>query len=227
MKHLLFLLFPFMLFAQTNYDKAQRFFDEKKYDQAKPLLETLYKSNTTNLNIIENLGDIAGYYKNWPEAITYYKKLKRLRPDESNYHYKYGGASGMYALEVNKFKALGMLDDIKESFEKAIQLNPKHIGARWALVELYIKLPGIVGGSESKAKKYSNELLAISPVDGYMSRGRIEEYFKRYKAAEVSYKKAIVASNNSAESCKKLADLYKNKMNEPAKASALLEQLKK
>ncbi len=216
-----------MLFAQTNYDKAQRFFDEKKYDQAKPLLETLYKSNTTNLNIIENLGDIAGYYKNWPEAITYYKKLKRLRPDESNYHYKYGGASGMYALEVNKFKALGMLDDIKESFEKAIQLNPKHIGARWALVELYIKLPGIVGGSESKAKKYSNELLAISPVDGYMSRGRIEEYFKRYKAAEVSYKKAIVASNNSAESCKKLADLYKNKMNEPAKASALLEQLKK
>jgi tetratricopeptide (TPR) repeat protein len=133
----------------------------------------------------------------------------------------------MYALEVNKFKALGMLDDIKESFEKAIQLNPKHIGARWALVELYIKLPGIVGGSESKAKKYSNELLAISPVDGYMSRGRIEEYFKRYKAAEVSYKKAIVASNNSAESCKKLAELYKNKMNEPAKASALLEQLKK
>ena len=227
MKHLLFLLFPFLLFAQSNYDKAQRFFDEKKYDQAKPLLETLYRSNTTNLNIIENLGDIAGYYKNWPEAITYYKRLKTLRPDESNYHYKYGGASGMYALEVNKFKALGMLDDIKESFEKAIQLNPKHIGARWALVELYIKLPGIVGGSESKAKKYSNELLAISPADGYMSRGRIEEYFKRYKAAEVSYKKAIVASNNSAESCKKLAELYKNKMNEPAKASALLEQLKK
>lgn len=80
MKHLLFLLFPFMLFAQSNYDKAQRFFDEKKYDQAKPLLETLYRSNTTNLNIIENLGDIAGYYKNWPEAITYYKRLKTLRP---------------------------------------------------------------------------------------------------------------------------------------------------
>lgn len=227
MKHLLFLLFPFLLFAQSNYDRAQRFFDDKKYDQAKPLLESLYRSNATNLTIIENLGDIAGYNKDWPEAIAYYKKLKTLKPQESNYYYKYGGASGMYALEVNKFKALGMLDDIKESFEKAIQLDPKHIGARWALVELYIKLPGIVGGSESKAKKYSNELLAISAVDGYLSRGKIEEYFKRYKAAEVAYKKAIIASNNSVESYRKLADLYKNKMNEPAKASALLEQLKK
>jgi hypothetical protein len=51
-----------------------------------------------------------------------------------------------------------MIGEIKESFEKAIKLNPAHIDARWALIELYIKLPGIVGGSETKALKYSNEL---------------------------------------------------------------------
>jgi hypothetical protein len=50
-----------------------------------------------------------------------------------------------------------MIGEIKESFEKAIKLNPAHIDAR-ALIELYIKLPGIVGGSETKALKYSNEL---------------------------------------------------------------------
>jgi hypothetical protein len=47
-------------------------------------------------------------------------------------------------------------------FEKAISLNPKHIESCWALIELYIQLPGIVGGSESKAIKYSNELLRLS-----------------------------------------------------------------
>jgi hypothetical protein len=46
----------------------------------------------------------------------------------------------MKALEVNKFKALGMIGEIKESFEKTIKLNPAHIDARWALIELYIKL---------------------------------------------------------------------------------------
>jgi hypothetical protein len=33
-----------------------------------------------------------------------------------------------------------MIGEIKESFEK---LNPAHIDARWALIELYIKLPAL------------------------------------------------------------------------------------
>jgi hypothetical protein len=45
------------------------------------------------------------------------QKLKQIKPSEANYSYKYG-ALGMKALEVNKFKALGMIGEIKESFEK-------------------------------------------------------------------------------------------------------------
>ncbi|MNG36378.1 hypothetical protein D3C84_1233890 [compost metagenome] len=60
----------------------------------------------------------------------------------------------MKALEVNKFKALGMIDEVRTNFEKAIQLNPKHIEARWALIELNLQLPGILGGSEKKAIHY-------------------------------------------------------------------------
>ena len=43
-----------------------------------------------------------------------------------------------------------MIGEVRDSFEKAIALNPKHIEARWALIELNLQLPGIVGGSESK-----------------------------------------------------------------------------
>jgi hypothetical protein len=95
---------------------------------------------------------------------------------------------GMKALEVNKFKALGMIGEIKVISKKTIKLNPAHIDARWALIELYIKLPGIVGGSETKALKYSSELSKISSVDGYLSRGHIDEYYRRYEAAERQYK---------------------------------------
>jgi hypothetical protein len=47
-----------------------------------------------------------------------------------------------------------MIGEIKSHLKKAIKLNPAHIDARWALIELYIKLP-IVGGSETKALKYA------------------------------------------------------------------------
>ena len=210
------------MWSQSNYEKAEKFFKEEKYDQAQLAFESVLKSNPSDLKTIEYLGDIAGQNKSWDKAIGYYKKLKQLKPSEANYYYKYGGALGMKAKEVNKFKALGMIDEVKASFEKAITLNPKHIEARWALIELYIQLPGIVGGSESKAIKYSNELLRLSPMDGYLSRGHIEEYFKRYKVAELQYKKAIIVGG-SKTSYQKLASLYKNKMQEPEKAKAILE----
>jgi len=222
----LFLLLPIMMWSQSNFEKGEKLFEEKKYSQAEAIFQAVLKANPVDLKTIEYLGDIAGRGKSWDAAIGYYKKLKQLKPSEANYNYKYGGALGMKAKESNKFKALGMIDEVKESFEKAIKLNPKHLEARWALIELYIQLPGIVGGSESKAIKYSNELLRLSSVDGYLSRGHIEEYFKRYKTAEQHYKKAILAGG-SKTSYEKLASLYKNKMSEPEKAKTILETYNK
>ena len=208
--------------AQSNFEKAEKLFQEEKYEQARTIFESLYISNPTDLKTIEYLGDIAGQSKNWDKALVYYRKLKDFKPSHANYHYKYGGALGMKAKDSNKFKALGMIDEVKASLEKAITLNPKHIEARWALIELYIQLPGIVGGSESKAIKYSNELLQISTVDGYLSRGHIDEYFKRYEAAEKQYKKAVALTGSKA-SYYKLANLYKNKMREPEKAKSIMD----
>jgi|TARA_R110002124_G_scaffold99961_7_gene246329 tetratricopeptide (TPR) repeat protein len=222
---IIFLLLPVLVMSQSNFERGQRLFEEGKTDQAEIVFKSILKSEPSNLKVVEYLGDIAGINKSWDEALSYYEKLKIARPTEADYFYKYGGALGMKALEVNKFKALGMIDDVKGSFEKAIKLDPKHLEARWALIELYLKLPGIVGGSESKAIRYSAELMRLSPVDGNLSRGHIEEYFKRYSKAEQYYKKAI-AIGNSKVSYQKLADLYKNKMNNPEKASETLLQYK-
>ena len=213
MKQLVFfcLLFPLLIFSQSDFDKGEKLFREEKFEQAQVLLEHVLVTQPSNLKAIEYLGDVAGRNKSWDKAIGYYKKLKQLKPTEANYYYKYGGVLGMKAKESSKFQALGMIGEIKESFEKAITLNPKHIEARWALVMIYIQLPGIVGGSETKAVKYSNELLKLSPVDGYLSKGQIEEYFKRYSLAEQQYKKAIAAGSTKVGG-QMLANLYKNKM---------------
>lgn len=228
MKRFLFLLLfltPIFAISQTDFEKAEKLFFSKNFDQSRVLFENILKENPNNLKTVEYLGDIAGQNKSWDNAIYYYKKLKQLKPLEANYHYKYGGVMGMKAKESNKFKALGMISEIKSSFEKAISLYPKHIEARVALVELYLQLPGIVGGSEKKALLYANEIAQISAVDGYLSKGHIAEYFGRYKEAEGQYKKAIEISK-SKNSYRILANLYKNKMGQPEKAKSILEEIK-
>ena len=226
MKRFLFLyLIPIFAISQTDFDKAEKLYSSKNFEQSKVLFQNYLKDNPNNIKTIEYLGDIAGQNKSWDNAIYYYNKLKQLKPMEANYHYKYGGVMGMKAKESNKFKALGMISEIKSSFEKAISLNPKHIEARAALVEFYLQLPGIVGGSEKKALLYANEIAQISAVDGYLSKGHIAEYFGRFKEAEIQYKKAVEISK-SKNSYRILANLYKNKMGQPEKAKSILEEIK-
>ena len=228
MKRFLFLLIyliPIFVISQTDFDKAEKLYSSKNFEQSKVLFQNYLKDNPNNIKTIEYLGDIAGQNKSWDNAIYYYNKLKQLKPTEANYHYKYGGVMGMKAKESNKFKALGMITEIKSSFEKAISLNPKHIEARAALVEFYLQLPGIVGGSEKKALIYANEIAQISAVDGYLSKGHIAEYFGRFKEAEIQYKKAIEISK-SKNAYRILANLYKNKMGQPEKAKSILEEIK-
>lgn len=220
---ILIFFFTISISAQTSFEKAEKLFKQGNYAKAKPLFETVLLQNPKDLKALEFLGDIECHELNWDTALTYYERLKTIKPTEADYFYKYGGALGMKAKESNKFKALGMIDEVEESFVKAIKLDAKHIGARWALIELYLQLPAIVGGSEKKAQKYSSELLKISAVDGYLSKGHIAEYFNRYAEAENNYKKAVEIGG-SKTTYQKLADLYKNKMKQPEKAKATLEE---
>ena len=228
MNRVVFLLvcIPSMLLSQTNFEKGVQLMDSGKMDQARVVFENVLKEYTSNSKALEFLGDIAGQNKNWDKAILYYKKIKQLQPNNAEYHYKYGGALGMKAKTVNKFKALGMIDEIKASFEKAVILDPKHKESRWALVMLYLELPGIIGGSETKAVAYSNELMRLSPFDGYLSKGYIEEYFGRNKKAELNYIKALEI-NNSKVAFQKLYNLYTYKMKNWDKAQQLKEKFEK
>ena len=217
---LLFLLAPILIWSQTNFEKAEKLFHAKKYEEAQVIFEGVLKTKPSDLKTLEYLGDIAAHQKAWVKGAEYYKKLKELKPTEADYFYKYGGCLAMRAMEVNKLKAFAMVDDMKQAFEKTIILNPKHIPARWALIEIYLQLPGIFGGSESKAIGYSNELMQISPVDGYMSKGRIDEYFKRYASAEKNYIKANEIGKSKV-TFQKLYNLYLNKLKDAKKAQEL------
>jgi len=210
----------------SDFEKAEKLFKQEKYPQAESLFEKYLEVHPNHSKTMEYLGDIAGQAKKWDKAIEYYEKLKKQFPKSANYHYKFGGAMGMKAKDSNKFKALGMIEDIETAFLTAARLDPKHIDTRWALVELYLQLPGIVGGSEKKATKYAEELQELSPVDGYLAKGKIAEYFNRYKAAEKNYTQAYEIGN-SKTTFQKLYDLYLKKLKEPKKAEELKREFEK
>lgn len=222
-----FFIFLFTIqMTATDFERAEKLFNQEKYKQSELFFEKYLEAHPNHSKTIEYLGDIAGHSREWDKAIGYYEKLKNQFPKNANYHYKFGGAMGMKAKESNKFKALTMIGDVETAFLTAAQLDPSHIDTRWALVELYLQLPGIVGGSEKKATKYAEELHRLSPVDGYLAKGKIAEYFNRYKVAEKNYSQAYEIGN-SKTTFQKLYDLYLKKLKQPKKAEQLKKEFEK
>ncbi|MBC2846565.1 tetratricopeptide repeat protein [Winogradskyella flava] len=209
-------------FAQTSKEKTKDYIAKKSFKKAQQEMVTFLSSNPNDKEAIELLGDAYGYQKKWDKAIAQYKTLTEKEPNNANYQYKYGGALGMKALSVSKLKALTIIGDVKSAFLKAAELDPNHIDTRWALVELYVSLPGIVGGSNSKALKYAGQLEKLSKVDGYLAKGYVYEYDDEPELAEKYYKLAIKVGG-SVTCYEKLTSFYEAQ-NKPEKAIGNLEE---
>ncbi len=222
MKTICFFLFiPLVLLGQSVSENTAQWFKEKKYAEAVVYLQSHLLKKPQDTTATELLADAYAYQKKWDEAIKIYKELTQQYPNVAQYWYKYGGAMGLKALEVSKIRAFFMINDIKEALHKAAMLDTKHIEVRWALVELYIQLPELIGGSRSKALKYADELEQLSKVDGYLAKGYIYEYDDKPKEAESYYKKAV-AVGGSLTCYSKLASFYEKE--NPAQAIKTLEK---
>ena len=208
-------------FAQSSIENSRALIAEKQFKQAQLEMQDYLKTNPNDKEAIELLGDVYGHQKKWDDAIEQYEELVEKESGNADYHYKYGGAMGMKALSVSKIKALGYIGDVKSEFLKAAELDPKHIDVRWALVELYVSLPGIVGGSFSKALYYAEELEALSKVDGYLAKGYVYEYDDEPDLAEKYYRLAIKVGG-SVTCYEKLTNFYEGQK-QPDKAIRNME----
>ncbi|MCH8535194.1 MAG: tetratricopeptide repeat protein [Flavobacteriaceae bacterium] len=205
--HFLYLLiFSYMSFGQ-DFQKAYQLQEGGKTNQAIKELKLLIDQQPNNKKALSLAGEIYSKQENWEEASNYYKKLVELEPKNADYNFKYGGSLGLYAKSVNKFKAVFLVEDVKKYLNLAAELDSEHVEVRWALIQLYLELPSIIGGSVEKAKQYAKELEKVSPVDGALTNGIIAEEEKDFSTAENYYKNAI-AIGNSKLTYQKLVELY-------------------
>lgn len=221
---LFFILFilPVLLSAQSTVADVVLLIENKKFEEAETLTKRYLTEFPNNQEGLELLGDVFAYQEKWDDAVLQYKKLTSLNPQKANYHYKYGGALSMKAINANVFVATTYVSDIKNAFLEASQLDESHIDTRWALVKLYIELPFVLGGSKKQAMHYAQQLEVISKVDGYLAKGFVYNEIDDKINAEKFYKKAL-AVGGSKTCYKELSNFYL-KHNEQEKALHILKQ---
>ena len=141
------------------------------------LIRIYNKDNQNPENIIK-IGEAYAAEKKWELAIDFYEKLVKIEPNNSDYLYRLGGTQAAYSEDVSKFKVLSLINTAKRNLIKSASFDSQHIESRWALVQILIELPKILGGDSKSALNYADEIYNISKIHGLFAYHYIYDYQK-------------------------------------------------
>ena len=121
------------------------------------------------------------------KAADYLEKAVALKPDNADYHYQLANAYGMATVGAGMFKAMSFGKKVKGELERAVQLDPNLIPARFALLEFYLGAPAMLGGSESGAIEQATAIRKRDAIDGHRAFARIHTAAKKPDLARKEY----------------------------------------
>src|SRR5262245_34734759 len=88
--------------------------------------------------------------EDYDRAMSLFEQAVKAEPTSARYHHWYGRAAGRRAERVVFFRAVGLAGKVRESFERAAELDGSDVEILRDLLEFYVEAPGIVGGGEDK-----------------------------------------------------------------------------
>ncbi len=121
------------------------------------------------------------------KAVELFEKAVAMKPNNADYHYRLANATLQAGIRASMFRAMSMLPRAKAELERAIQLDPNLIAARFALLEVYISAPAFAGGSESDALEQATEIRKRDAIDGHRAFARVYTGTKKPELARKEY----------------------------------------
>src|SRR5579864_7048726 len=141
----------------------------------------------------------------WDRAISACERAASLDPRNSQYFMWLGRVYGEKADRAGFFSAAGLAKKVRNSFERAVELDPGNWEARVDLAEFYLEAPSIVGGGQDKARSQANALFLFNPAMAHWVLARIAGKNKDTAGAEREYRSAVEASHGASQAWLHLA----------------------
>jgi tetratricopeptide (TPR) repeat protein len=161
----------------------------------------------------------------WDRGIYACEQASKLDPQAGLYQLWLGRVYGEKADRASVFSAAHLAKKVRESFERAVQLDPTNWKAHADLAEFYVEAPAMMGGGKEKALKEAAAIAPLNPAIAHWVAAKVAEKSKDPVAAEHEYRAAIAASISGARAWNDLATFFKrsNRLDEMEQALGLLE----
>lgn len=126
-------------------------------------------------------------------------------PKNGTYHLWLGNAVGQQAGSASTIRQPFMARRIKAEFERAVALDPELLDARDGLIQFYLMAPGIMGGSEAKAREQQREIAKRNAFRGHLAASTVAWAGKDTVGTEREIRAAIAIAPDSVRTVITLA----------------------
>jgi len=120
-------------------------------------------------------------------ATALFEKAVAQNPKSAEAHLWLGNAYGSQAQKASIFGQASLAGKTKAEFEKAVELDPNLLDARYGLIQYYTMAPGIMGGSYDKAFAQAVEIKKRDPLMGHRAAAFIYSHQKKTDEAKKEY----------------------------------------
>lgn len=173
------------------FASAVKLFNERKPLDAQNAFDALAATDAGNADVQFYLGRIALQRDDHEKAVAHLEKAVALAPAEARHHLRLGDAYGRSAQKAGMFSKMGLAGKCRASYEKAVELDPRNIDARFSLLGFYQQAPGIVGGGLDKALAQAQEIKRLDPARGRMAIAGVYVIEKKYGQAFAEFDEVL------------------------------------
>lgn len=171
----------------ASYEQALNLYNKTEYAGAIAILRTLPEDAKT----LELMGRAYLMDAEFKKASDVLEKAVAKAPGNSIIWTWLGRAYGRRAETAFALNAIGLANKARESFERAVQLDPKNLEAVNDLFTYYVEAPGMVGGGHEKARKLLPLIGKVDPAEAEFAHARLAEAAKEHRSAETHLREAV------------------------------------
>jgi tetratricopeptide (TPR) repeat protein len=188
---LAFVTLPALAVDQALRDEVAQLGRERRWAEARTLLEQITTSTPADAEAWSLLGQVHLALGAHDKAVTAAEKATALDATKSDYFLQLGTAYGLSAGKAGLFAKLGFARRCKAAYDKAVELDPANINARWSLMEFYRQAPAMVGGGLPGAYAQAEEIKKIDPRRGRAAYASLYSAEKKYAEAFALYDEVL------------------------------------
>lgn len=163
---ILIFIFLASTLSANSIEKGKESFNSGDFEKAQKIFETIIDSDDGNADAHYWLGRTFFNLRNFEESTECFEDAIDLNENNADYYFWYGNSVGNEIQSANVFKQALMAGDVLDAYEKAIEIDSKHIGAHIGAAQFYLQAPGIMGGDIEKAKEEAQILEELGSKDG-------------------------------------------------------------